>query len=285
MRCRFCGSTALHAAEEHRNFSTGKAIAGTIVFGPTGAAAGMLGKKIQGYRCTQCGSFMESTMDCLTEREVNDAIYSAKSGRGFTMYNYYKTQYPNIETVTEDKHQAANIGKTELRRLSDSKSGFVFNEQSDSKVKRTYYYGLWSADCPVFIKTATISTIMGQDVLALEIINQTQKAIRSLYLQASVYDDAGDSLTAKTCVYQGVNVEAGKNFPDTTSFGLETDLAYRAEVYVEKVVFTDESIWRAEDKEDFINTNEPEEIDQDKFPRFKYLMHSYQELEIGRAHV
>ena len=46
MRCKFCGSTHIHSAYDHRNFSAGKAVAGTIVFGPLGAGAGMLGEDI-----------------------------------------------------------------------------------------------------------------------------------------------------------------------------------------------------------------------------------------------
>ena len=74
MRCRFCGSTSIHAAVDHKNFSAGKALAGTVVFGPMGAGAGMLGKEINGFRCTLCGGFMEHPMDPQTERQVNDAI-------------------------------------------------------------------------------------------------------------------------------------------------------------------------------------------------------------------
>ena len=93
MRCKFCGSTLIHSAHDHRNFSAGKAVAGTIVFGPLGAGAGMLGKDIEGFRCTQCGAFMESPMDTLTEKMVNDAVYDAKKGTSYISYNFYKGQY------------------------------------------------------------------------------------------------------------------------------------------------------------------------------------------------
>ena len=44
MRCKYCGSTSIHAATEHRNFSAGKAVAGAVTFGVVGVAAGFIGK-------------------------------------------------------------------------------------------------------------------------------------------------------------------------------------------------------------------------------------------------
>ena len=40
-------------------FSAGKAIAGAVVAGPLGLAAGALGKKKTTYRCTNCGYTIE----------------------------------------------------------------------------------------------------------------------------------------------------------------------------------------------------------------------------------
>ena len=67
MRCKFCGSLSIHPATEHRNYSTGKAIAGAVVFGPVGSIAGIHGKDIRGYRCGKCGAFMDKPMDAYTE--------------------------------------------------------------------------------------------------------------------------------------------------------------------------------------------------------------------------
>ena len=90
MRCRYCGSSVIHHANEYKDFSVGKAIAGTVVFGPIGAVAGVTGKKISGFRCSQCGEFMERPMETTTEQMVNDAIYNAKKGSSYSMYGYYK---------------------------------------------------------------------------------------------------------------------------------------------------------------------------------------------------
>ena len=59
MRCRYCGSSAISETTEKQNFSAGKAVAGAVVFGPVGAAAGFIGKDKKGYRCGACGAFME----------------------------------------------------------------------------------------------------------------------------------------------------------------------------------------------------------------------------------
>ena len=69
MRCKFCGSTLIHSAHDHRNFSAGKAVAGTIVFGPLGAGAGMLGKDIEE------GRLPASEMDFIGQM-VEDICYN-----------------------------------------------------------------------------------------------------------------------------------------------------------------------------------------------------------------
>ena len=137
MRCKFCGSTHIHSAYDHRNFSAGKAVAGTIVFGPLGAGAGMLGKDIKGFRCTQCGAFMERPMDTMTEKMVNDAVYDAKKGTSFISYNFYKGQYPNIETVQAENNK--NIERVSLHLSDNTTSVKAINVERDTlKVKRSF---------------------------------------------------------------------------------------------------------------------------------------------------
>ena len=46
--------------ERKGGFSGGKAVAGAIIAGPVGVAAGALGKKKITYQCKKCGYTMET---------------------------------------------------------------------------------------------------------------------------------------------------------------------------------------------------------------------------------
>lgn len=56
LRCPVCSSGTLQAIGERKGgFSGGKAVAGAVLAGPLGLAAGALGKKLVTYRCSSCG--------------------------------------------------------------------------------------------------------------------------------------------------------------------------------------------------------------------------------------
>lgn len=274
MRCKFCGSTLIHSAHDHRNFSAGKAVAGTIVFGPLGAGAGMLGKDIEGFRCTQCGAFMEHPMDTMTEKMVNDAVYDAKKGTSYISYNFYKGQYPNIETVqVENRNKPERVS---LHFSNNTKTVKAINVEKDTmKVKRSFTPNLWEPSCPVFIRSIIIKTGNSGDSLSFDIINQSEKTIRSLYLQATVLDDTGDEITTIQCVFQGENVDPGNTFSSDKAFTVGSDLAYKVEVVCEKAAFTDDSVWRAEDGTQAYTV---QVSDIKSFPRFRYLYDEYNKI-------
>lgn len=277
MRCRFCGSTMIHSAHDHKNFSTGKAIAGTIVFGPMGAGAGMIGKDTEGFRCTQCGAFMESPMNTMTEKLVNDAVYDAKRGTSYISYNLYKSQYPNIETVqVEDTKKTERIDLHVSDRINTVKA--INIEKDVMEVKRSFKMDLWEPSSPVYIRNIQIKTGNNGDALAFDIVNQSEKTLRSLYLQASVLDDTGDEITTIQCVYQGENVEPGKTFSSDKVFSVGSDLAYKVKAVCEKASFTDDSVWRAENETQAYVVALSEIKD---YPRFKYVYKEYNKILEG----
>lgn len=275
MRCKFCGSLSIHPAKEHRNYSTGKAIAGAVAFGPVGSIAGMHGKDISGYRCGKCGAFMDKPMDAYTESKIKDSIYKAEAGKSNSSYDFYKQRYPNIEDVVPKK--AEDSQRIVKKHHDDSKNITAASVASneETKIKRKYQFGRWHPDCPVYISEVIIKTKNDEDLLSLRITNQADKLIRSLYLQATIYDDAGDQLTSKQCVYQAANIEAGNEFAKDTLFGLGTDLAYSIDVYCEKVVFGDSSVWRGKEETSFYEIPELDIIDEEEFPRFHYFRTAY----------
>lgn len=281
MRCKYCGSSAIHHANEYKDFSVGKAIAGTVVFGPIGAVAGVTGKKIEGFRCPKCGGFMEKPMDTTIEKLINDAIYDAKKGNAHSRYGYYKQQYPNIEEVDYKEQASAKI--TERFHSSTNIMNSSSIEADSMRVKRKYYYGKWDPDSPIFIDSVVIKSDSSGDYLNLIIYNQSEQIIRSLYLQASVYDDAGDILNTSRCVYQGVNVESGHVFPVDKAFRLDTELAYRVDLLCEKAVFASDEVWRMSDETVMYQVEEPEIIDKDDFPRYKHLLKAYKDISNNKG--
>jgi predicted RNA-binding Zn-ribbon protein involved in translation (DUF1610 family) len=58
--CPKCYVGYLRAVSERKGgFSGGKAVAGAILLGPLGIAAGALGKKKVMYQCSKCGYMVE----------------------------------------------------------------------------------------------------------------------------------------------------------------------------------------------------------------------------------
>lgn len=57
-KCKAYNSFEL-MGERKGGFSGGKAVAGAVLLGPVGLAAGALGKKKQCYQCNKCGYTLE----------------------------------------------------------------------------------------------------------------------------------------------------------------------------------------------------------------------------------
>ena len=58
--CPKCKHGYLQSVSERKGgFSEGKAVAGAVLFGPVGVAAGALGKKKVTYQCSSCGYTIE----------------------------------------------------------------------------------------------------------------------------------------------------------------------------------------------------------------------------------
>lgn len=273
MRCRFCGSTSLHDDTQDKRFSTGKAVAGTIVFGLPGAAAGLIGKKVKGYRCSACGSFMETPMDAFTEVSIDAAIRNAESGRDRSSYDYYKGQYPNIQAnlAVQGNAQVAPVNFEIPLQIAQP------SPDSEETIKRSYRYGLWQSDCPVYVEGIILKSTPTGDKLSLIAWNSSVKTIRSAYFQAKVLDDTGDVVSEVPFVYQGISVRPGMDgkLPENKEFDLKTDLAYKVELICDKVAFEGDEVWRNDTGKVPFALPVPSTIDATNFPRFKYITTKY----------
>lgn len=94
-RCAACGSKSVAYGTKNEGFSVGKAVAGTIFFGPVGAVAGTAGKKTGYYHCGACGSDLGYCMSNFAEEDINNALADpVKHERTLIRY---KQRYCNIE--------------------------------------------------------------------------------------------------------------------------------------------------------------------------------------------
>ena len=94
-RCAACGSKSVSYGTKNEGFSVGKAVAGTIFFGPVGAVAGAAGKKKGYYHCGACGSDLGYLMLDFTENDIDRAL--ADPTKYESTLIRYKQRYCNIE--------------------------------------------------------------------------------------------------------------------------------------------------------------------------------------------
>ena len=286
MRCKFCGSTSLHPDTQHKTFSTGKAVAGAVMFGAVGAAAGLIGKDQNGYRCGACGAFMDAPMDSFTEIQVNGAIRDAESGKSRALYDYYKAQYPNIQASIPQQIPEAAPAPAALPAAAPA----LLPAAADrSSVKRSYRCRLWLPDCPIFVESVILHAGEREDRLSLIAWNQSGKTIRSAYFRARVLDDTGDEVSQVRCVYQNLSTPGGAKsgdeamLPADKTFPLGTDLAYQVELTCEKVAFEGDEVWRLSEDEKEITLPDQPLLTGENFPRIKYVQTKYAATQKFRA--
>ena len=269
MRCKFCGSKSLHNDSAHQTFSTGKAVAGAITFGVVGAAAGFIGKERQGYRCGACGAFMDTPMDLLTENLVDSAIRQAELGKSQKMYSYYKSQYPNIQANIPVSGPGTAARTEEIYKELPAPP--IQDGKSEENVKYRYRLNVWHPDCPVYIDEIIIKTGKDGDCLSLIAFNQAEAQLRSAYFNVEIFDDTGDKIGETKCVYQNLNLKTGEKLPDNKEFPLNTDIAYRVDIKCEKAAMVGDKVWRDEDLADPVFLTEQAVLEENHFPRLKYV--------------
>ena len=268
MRCKYCGSNVVHPDTQHKTFSGKKAVAGAVMFGVVGAAAGMIGKDTKGYKCGSCGAFMESPMEFFTESSIDRAIRDAETGGDCSMYNYFKGQYPNIQANIP---VAAGVAPAPVSYEVQAAALPQEIRAQAPQLKHCYNHAVWRPECPIFVEKVLVKKSANGDVLSLIAWNQSKSAIRSAYFKVTSYDDTGDKITEVSCVYQGLSVAPGGQLPAATEFKLNTEVAYRVEIECEKVAMADDTVWRSEENLNRITLVPQGPLTKANFPRYKYL--------------
>ena len=270
MRCPHCGSRMIVPAADHKNFSVGKAVAGAVVAGPIGAAAGFIGKDIQGYRCNTCGAFSKTPMNAVDESLINTAVERAKNSGDRISYERLCSQYPGIEQIAGAPKAAVGSDRSlEVETYEDEEDGW--EEVSGPSVKRAYAPNKLVKGCPVLVEKVIIQKGTSEDLLALVVRNISGKTLRSVYFKVTVFDDVGDQITECSCVYQGLTAAPGVRLPEEKVFNLKTDVAYKLAIVCEKAAFTDDSVWRQSEEPVEYDLQEMLELTPGNFKEYKYL--------------
>ncbi len=99
MRCKHCGSTNVQKTTLHQaDYSYGKGLIGTLVFGPGGAVAGVGGKdkSTTEYHCMACGEIGDR-QSMLMDWDIEDDINTALKYDDTEKLKELKWKYRNIE--------------------------------------------------------------------------------------------------------------------------------------------------------------------------------------------
>lgn len=273
MRCKFCGSKAIYPYKNHEQGGAGRVIAGAIIAGPVGAIAGFAGKKVNGYRCSACGMFSEQSMEFPEEISIDSAIRNAQTGNTLS-YERYRQKYANIEFVPVQQAANRNVSPLTFNKYDEeyeNEGELIADESVTDFVKHSYCPNQYIVGSPVFISNVTIKDDNGTDVLLLDVNNISGKTLRSVYLNITVYDDVGDQISTNTFAFQGLSAATGEQLPQAKPFNLNTNVAYKVDVTCEKAAFTDDSVWRKEEKPIIYSVPERTELVPESFAQYKYL--------------
>lgn len=270
MRCRYCGSKAIYPYKNHEQAGAGRVIAGAIIAGTVGAIAGLAGKNVNGYRCSACGMFSELPMDSGEEALLNYEISNARNGNA-RIYERYKEKYANLEFVPVRQEVKQELYQLPVEHYENASAQLPVAERAQESVKHSYSPNQYIVGSPIFISNITIQDDNGTDVLLLDINNISDKTLRSVYLNVTVYDDVGDQISTSTFALQGLSVASGETLPQAKPFNLNTNVAYKVDVTCEKAAFTDDSVWRKEENQTIYSVPEKTELVPESFAQYKYL--------------
>lgn len=105
----------------------------------------------------------------------------------------------------------------------------------------------WLAGCPVRVDKYNIllDNQTNKNVLQIKYIVLFNKAVKSMWASIVCYDDAGDSLlTINDVVYANVKASAKTSFGNNQPIEVNSNLVGSIKIAVQKIVFTDETVWR-----------------------------------------
>lgn len=125
IKCPKCGSTQIHA--DKKGFSAGKAVAGVVLTGGIGLAAGAIGKNKIIITCLKCGNQFkpgEGTETSHNDQQSNHSLpYGVSVVKPKTELITYNYKCPLCEKVySGDMHHCPKCGRTFLEKDKIEKS-------------------------------------------------------------------------------------------------------------------------------------------------------------------
>ena len=137
-RCAACGSPRVKADEKSEGYSIAKGVAGAVLLGGIGAAAGINGNKRMYYHCPDCGTTLSYPMSMEIVQIINMSV--ADPSKNISSLRNWKKSYPNIEwtdaeTLPDEPRQISSFyDEDKLQSLSDKIPNI--NSLSVESVKR-----------------------------------------------------------------------------------------------------------------------------------------------------
>ena len=115
-RCAACGSpnVMVDTQADGASFNYGKGIAGTLILGPGGAAAGVSSSHRQVYKCSDCGTTLSYTMEPAMKSVIDMGVISLDYRNNISIHGMkmpwetIKARYKNIESGYADQMQQKN---------------------------------------------------------------------------------------------------------------------------------------------------------------------------------
>ncbi|MCM1168025.1 MAG: hypothetical protein NC299_17215 [Lachnospiraceae bacterium] len=144
MRCAGCGSNKVTETTKKDSFSMGKAVAGTVLFGPVGAVMGVNGKETKWYYCPTCGATLNRLMPDYIASSIDASILTGGTDSMRASYwgAEWKDSTVNVPTFSffSSEDQVTLLIKNELERESMYKDDLV--DRVGEKLLEMNYRGL-----------------------------------------------------------------------------------------------------------------------------------------------
>lgn len=135
IRCANCGSTRVCETTKNEGFSVGKAVAGTILFGPIGAVMGTDGKSKKYYHCSTCGVDMDHLMSDFFATHIDNLLSDPKGNAELlasTQKTYFGIEYNNTSLPSTQPLSSKNANMRLLIK-NHLNPGHITNEMDLSE--------------------------------------------------------------------------------------------------------------------------------------------------------
>lgn len=130
--------------------------------------------------------------------------------------------------------------------------GELIMGNSRYEIIKTTEHKKWLPESPIKIEKSQLlfDTLTNQKILQVKMYNLSDKSIRSVYLDLECFDDAMDFISSQSDIpLQELNTKPQSYFGDRLPIILDSLNTSNIRININKVVFSDDTIWRNENRE------------------------------------